>query len=538
LLKNLPGLICLDILVYLTVIRLINKNPEGFIKQTNKFYMMKTIITILILLAFPVFGFCQDDLSPIEKSGFKKVTSYDELTSYVHLLDQKSDLLKVEVIGQSVQGRDLYALMFSGSQFGKDRSKIRVLIFAQQHGNEQSGKEGALLLARELLKPENRYLFDNIDFALVPQVNPDGSGANKRRNANDADLNRNHLILTEPETMALHSLFDKYLFEVSMDVHEYSPYSEEWMKYGYRKNADVTVGSTTNLNVSKEIREYSDENYLPFILKYLNDKKFSSFTYCPGGPPEIDYIRHSTFDINDGRQSLGIQNTFSFIQEGMNGKDDLIENLQHRAEGQMTGMRGMLEYVYLHKDKIKTLINAERQKLIPGDPGEKVSIQSEHVSNGQKLKIPLLSYSSGNDTIVTVHDYRPVVKSLYDVKKPLGYLIPLQLSELVEWAERQSLKLIPFKNRGEYKIEQYLIKGIDSIDFERDITVNPLVVLQEYQEPITDNRYYFVSTAQLKGNMIILALEPKSMLGLVTYKKYAHLLKKGEAFPVLRVLKK
>ncbi|MBK6344422.1 MAG: hypothetical protein IPF68_00550 [Bacteroidales bacterium] len=62
-----------------------------------------------------------------------------------------------------------------------------------------------------------------MDFALIPQINPDGSEVNKRRNANDADLNRNHLILTEPETMALHNFFDKYRFEVTMDVHEYSP---------------------------------------------------------------------------------------------------------------------------------------------------------------------------------------------------------------------------------------------------------------------------------------------------------------------------
>lgn len=48
-----------------------------------------------------------------------------------------------------------------------------MLIFAQQHGNEQSGKEGALLLSGQLLRPENRYLFDRIDLLLI--VNPDGT---------------------------------------------------------------------------------------------------------------------------------------------------------------------------------------------------------------------------------------------------------------------------------------------------------------------------------------------------------------------------
>jgi hypothetical protein len=499
---------------------------------------MKSVGSILILFLLPMFLFSQDLTPPAVKNNYARVTSYEELSAYVQLLDEQSDLLKVEVIGQSVQGRNLYALMFSASKFGKDKSRIRVMIFAQQHGNEQSGKEGALLLAEDLLKNENRYLFDKIDFLLIPQVNPDGSEINERFNANGADLNRNHLILTEPETQALHRIFDQYLFEVSMDVHEYSPYGDEWKNYGYRKNSDVTLGTTTNLNVSREIRNLSGNGYLPFIFRYLNDREFSSFEYSPGGPPEINYIRHSTFDINDGRQSLGIQNTFSFIQEGMNGSDNFAENLGHRAAAQFAGMRGMLEYAYLNKDEIKNLVTEERKKLISGNHEQLVSIQSNHVKNGEKLELPLFSYYSGKDTIVTVEDFRPEVKSIYDVKKPTGYLIPKELTALTDWAKRHSFAVRSLTNSSDYIIEQYLVHGIDTIDFEGDPTVNPQITIQEIREGIDTKQYIFIPTDQLKGNMIILALEPKSELGLVTYKNYADLLKTGEVFPVLRVLKR
>ena len=74
-------------------------------------------------------------------------------------------------------------------------------------------------------------------------MNPDGAEVNKRRNGNGDELNRNHLILTEPETIALHKLFDKYLFEVTLDVHEYFPYGETWQKYGYRSNTDELLGA-------------------------------------------------------------------------------------------------------------------------------------------------------------------------------------------------------------------------------------------------------------------------------------------------------
>jgi hypothetical protein len=411
------------------------------------------------------------------------------------------------------------------------------MFHAQQHGNEQSGKEGVLLLTQTLLKPENSYLFDKIDFAIIPQVNPDGSEVNKRRNGNDIDLNRNHLILTEPETMALHRFFDKYLFEVTMDVHEYSPYGGEWEKYGYRKNADVTLGVTTNPNVSEKIRKISNSEIFPYWAKYVNVNNFSSAVYAPGGPPETDYIRHSTFDINDGRQSFGIQNTLSFIQEGLNGTDSFIQNIKLRAEGQMTGMRSVLEYVYLHKSVIKKIVASERKTLAYGKSNPKVSIQSEHVANGEKLTLLLLSYSTNKDTVVIVNDYRPVVKSVYDVQKPAGYLIPKQSKELIEWVQKQSLTATDFRKRKNQKTEQYFVKSIDSIDFEREININPIVEAAKFKGNIIPADYLYISTAQLKGNLIVLALEPKSELGLVTYSQYAHLLKAGEMFPVLRVVK-
>jgi len=489
-------------------------------------------------IAVVKFSTAQQITLPIEKNNYQKVTSYNELTVFVNQLDQQSGLLKVETIGQSVQGRNLYALKFSSGEFGKDKSKLKVLFLAQQHGNEQSGKEGALMLALSLLKPENKFLFDKMDVAIIPQMNPDGSEINKRRNGNDADLNRNHLVLTEPETQALHRFFDKYLFEVTMDVHEYAPYGGEWQKYGYRRNASVTLGVNTNPNISEQIRNISNKEVFPYWSKYLADNKFSTAIYAPGGPPELDYIRHSTFDVNDGRQSFGIQNSLSFIQEGLNGKDNFVDNIRHRAEGQMTGMRAILQFTYLHRDEIKKMVATGRKALVSGKANPAVSIQSEHVANGEKLSITLLSYATNKDTNVVVNDYRPVVKSVYDVAKPAGYLVPVKNKELMDWVQRQALVYSPFKNQKGVSIEQNTIIGIDSIDFEREIIINPRVEANAYTGEIAGADYIFIPTTQLKGNMVVLALEPKSELGLVTYRQFADLLKTGETFPVLRVLKK
>lgn len=489
----------------------------------------------LLLLFISCQNFSQETITPLEKSDFKKLTTHSELSQFIKEVDNKSDLIKTEVFAKSPEGRELFVVYFSKGEFGKDQSKIKVLIFAQQHGDEQSGKEGSLLLINELLKPENQYLFDKIDLALVPQMNPDGSEKDKRRNGNEMDLNRNHLILTEPEVIGLHHLFNRYLFEVTMDVHEYWPFGESSKKFGYHINYDETIGAMTNINISEKLRKLSYNKYLPFIIDYILNKSFSAFHYLPGGSSGSENLRYSTFDINDGRQSFGIQNTLSFIQEGLNGERSSLDNIEHRAKGQMIGMLGLLKFSNDNKDEIKKLVSAERENLEENKTDGKVAIQLNHFSDGTELKLNLVSYNTGNDTVITTRNFRSVVKSLYDVDRPKGYLIPKNLKEVTDWADRHELKYYDYYKSINSKIEQYFITNIDSIDFEGDMVVNPGVMKTDVTNQINSSDYIFIPVNQLRNNMIVIALEPKSELGLVTYKQFEHLLKKGENYPILRV---
>ena len=109
--------------------------------------MKKFLLLTLISIQF-VFA----QLTPLEKSNFSKLTSHSELVEFIKEVDAQSDLITSEVLTKTVEGRDAYVLYFSKGKFGLDKNKVRVLIFAQQHGNEQSGKEGALLLIKELMK--------------------------------------------------------------------------------------------------------------------------------------------------------------------------------------------------------------------------------------------------------------------------------------------------------------------------------------------------------------------------------------------------
>ncbi len=83
------------------------------------------------------------------------------------------------VIGTSVRGRPIVAW-----SFGSDRARRRVLVIGCIHGNECAGL--AITSALRRLRPP-----PGVQLWLVPELNPDGTAADTRQNADGVDLNRN-----------------------------------------------------------------------------------------------------------------------------------------------------------------------------------------------------------------------------------------------------------------------------------------------------------------------------------------------------------
>jgi hypothetical protein len=483
---------------------------------------------LLFAALFPIFIFSQQ--TPLQQNNYERLTSYDELAGFIELLDNSSDILSTEVAGRSVEGRNIYAMFFSTHKTMEVTPKVKVLIFAQQHGNEHSGKEGSLLLASELIKEEYLYLFDRIELVLIPQMNPDGSEIDKRFNGNKNDLNRNHLILTEPETIALHKLFNKYLFEVTMDVHEYYPYSDRWKEFGFYKRADEQMGILTNLNVSEKIRAYSRERVLPYMKESLEAKGFSFNEYVVGGPPDKERLRHSTVDIDDGRQSLGIQAALSFILEGRNGRVSLSD-IKKRAEGQKEAMISLLMHVYDNAGIIRQMVNDERTRLI--NSNRSVVLKMEHVDIGETLLLPLSLPEDGTDTLINVSNYHNVITNLQEILIPDGYLLPKSDPLLMEFIINHDIKTEEVVSEG-YIFEEYMLGKTDTLILEETVKADISYVIHPLTIESISQNYLFIPTSQLKKYTIALAFEPHSMLGLLHYERFSYLIR-DEKYPILRV---
>lgn len=485
-------------------------------------------IHFLFAVVFSAAAFSQFP-TPLEQSEYTRLTTHSELTAYVQSVTDAVPFINTEVMAASHGGKPIPALFIStGSKSKSGAPKLNVLIFAQQHGNEPSGKEGALMLLRDFADGLLNDLLNNVSVILVPQVNPDGSDLNQRRNGMGVDLNRNHLILTEPEAIGLHALYNKYNPEATLDVHEYSPYGPTWKEYGFREDHDETFGTMTNINTSDELRTMQKKEFLPFIASYLTERGFSFSEYNVGGPPNKERIRNSTVDINDGRQSFGILGSFSMILEGKNGRDS-IDNIRRRAEGQCAAMTGYITFVSHNVDAVrKSVVRAKKEV----QQRKNVAIQMEHTGEATQPQ-RYYAYATGRETTLVIDNYHTKVESRLAVQQPKGYLIPQSDSLLVELLNKHAMTYKRYTPKPYETIFQYIPEyGATTVFEEFELPVTS--AKREKTKTIAADQYYFVPVEQRKSTMMTLAFEPQSMINLLQYEKFAYLMK-GKIWPILRV---
>lgn len=115
---------------------------------------------------------------------------YDDLTRLLHAFaEERPDLIRVESIGKSYEGRDLWLATVTRFRTGPAEEKPAFWVDGNIHATEVSASSAALYLMQALTTrdgadPEVTRVLDTRTFYVLPRVNPDGAElalANKPR---------------------------------------------------------------------------------------------------------------------------------------------------------------------------------------------------------------------------------------------------------------------------------------------------------------------------------------------------------------------
>lgn len=126
--------------------------------------------------------------------------------------------LKAEKISVSVLKKPIYKYVLGNG-------KTKVLIWTQMHGNESTGTKAIFDLISFLKKPDDfselaNQILNNCTLLFIPILNPDGAEAYTRVNANNIDLNRDAVAISQPESKLLQTILNEFKPHYCFNMHD------------------------------------------------------------------------------------------------------------------------------------------------------------------------------------------------------------------------------------------------------------------------------------------------------------------------------
>lgn len=246
-----------------------------------------------------------------ELADIQRLKASPEYHDYQETMDELQDIAdrfpnitQLEILGQSVLGRNLACLKISDNP-NLDEDETPILICGAHHGNEVLSVEATLYQINYLvdnygIDDEVTNWIDNYEIWFVPLVNPDGREAVRRYNDNGVDLNRNYSFehtatgnhggpFSEPETQALRDLTALYPPVMSLTYHT----SGQYVLYSWTHTDDAAPDSSAMIylgNIIAESIEYPEGSSTDhYELMQGGRWYFTAGEYC-----DYMYATHNT----------------------------------------------------------------------------------------------------------------------------------------------------------------------------------------------------------------------------------------------------
>lgn len=131
------------------------------------------------------------------------------------LFKKLSNLFTVNAIGESVLQKPIYSVRIG-------TGKIKILMWSQMHGNESTTTK-ALLDIFNFLESDSeiaKKIKENCTLLCIPILNPDGAELYTRENANEIDLNRDAINMSQPESIFLRNSFNDFKPDFCFNLHD------------------------------------------------------------------------------------------------------------------------------------------------------------------------------------------------------------------------------------------------------------------------------------------------------------------------------
>jgi hypothetical protein len=471
---------------------------------------------------------------PADHRSLEKTISYAQMEAFLQSVDGKGPV-HVSVEGKTAQGRGVYLVHLSTAPPGSAPA-WRVLFYAQQHGDEISGKDALLFLIRDIARDPSRLPKD-ADLWILPMMNPDGAEAGTRRNASGTDLNRDHIALEQPETQALHRVVRRVRPHVAVDSHEFSRDPKSWRAKGWRKWPDITMDGLNNPlfdgGVVAAAKRWVDE------AEGAEAKAGHPFLrYWVGEPPPDGEQRHSAPDIDGGLNAFGMYGALSFIIEAAAYEGAApAGDLGNRVDAYLVLYRRFLAGGARRAEDLAAIARARSRPLPAFLP-----VHYLWVNPGPTVtEFPVVETATGRAVKVPTPNMMTEMAVKSSVPTPLGYaVVPAAAEAFRSLLEKHG---IPFETLAAPRTVSAEAATLVRVEDDFDEVYSryggrQIVRRGEARATELATGSLFVPLEGEAAVRAALVLEPAQLYGLYQYARFKALAAADGSLPVLRVVRR
>jgi hypothetical protein len=444
------------------------------------------------------------------RTGF---TTQAEMQAFLAALKARVPGLVLGSLGRSQQGRDLPYLVFTKEGLADPAAIVAlgrpILWFiGLQHGNEPAGGEAMLALSAMLADGDLKPFLDKVSVVVVPRANPDGAAAFTRATANRADLNRDHIILTLPESAALHAKLVELPPDVVIDAHEFSVANRWLQKFGVIEASDAMILYATHPMVHPAITALADGLFRPAIDGAWKAHGLTSFWYHTTSYRADDKLVSMGGNAPGiARNTFGLMGAVSFLIE-TRGVGIGMQGFERRVATHVLAAWAVIATAAAEAARLHGAVSEARR----GGAADRADLIVAHRLAVAPVDLPMIDPTTAADrpTQVPFKDSRAVTATKTR-ERPAGYLL---LGEAAAAARRLALNavaLCALAAPATIDAESFVLAGAVKQINRESINPDQSVEVELAAKPLSlPAGALYVPMNQPAAGIIAAALEPDS----------------------------
>jgi dipeptidyl aminopeptidase/acylaminoacyl peptidase len=493
-------------------------------------------------------------LTVAEKSNYQATSRYAEVLDFCQRLAKESPVVRLGELGTTVEGRKLPLLILADPPVATPEeaarsNKLVVYFQGNIHAGEVDGKEGLMMLARDLALAKDRPLLKDLVIVIAPIFNADGNekmsktnrpgqvgpveGMGVRTNAEGLDLNRDFVKLESPEVRALVHFLNKWDPAIVVDTHTTN---------GSHHRYTITYEGPRNLAGDAKLVAMVRDSLLPDVGRRLEQRAgYKSFFY---GNFSRDRTRWETVPATPryGIHYVGLRNRIAILSESYS-----YAPYRDRVLASRDFVWSILDYAAANKDAIRALLSEARDATVKAGRAPKADdrVALQHKAAPLPRRFDLLGFveeeKNGRRVATDQPKEYPVeylggAEATLSVQRSYAYLFPASLGRVIETLQRHGIEVEELREDIELDVEAYRLDKITRTrtGFQKHALVAVEATARKESRRVQAGTI-LVRTGQPLGSLALYLLEPQSEDGLCTWNFFDDFLTEGHDYPILRL---